>query len=800
LNHVQVKTKVELEEALSMSQHLGTDRVIEVESCIDANATFHSMLRKFARQSADHTLNVLSQFSVPVTISCSLSICKICRMEYSLYRIQLCAPPTSSYIDHNRSRFCREGFILSLYLEDGSVGYGEVAPLEIHKENLLDAEEQLRFLLHFMTGAKISYFLPLLKGSFSSWIWSTLGIPACEIFPSVRCGLEMAILNAIAVKHGSSFLNILYPLTEIDEEISKRSTSIKICALIDSNKSPVEVASIATTLVEEGFTAIKLKVARRADPIKDAEVIQEVRKKVGHRIELRVDANRNWTYQEALEFGFLVKDCDLQYIEEPVQNEEDIIKYCEESGLPVALDETIDKFQKDPLNMLEKYAHPGIVAIVIKPSVIGGFENAGLIARWAQRHGKMAVVSAAFESGLGLSAYIIFSSYLELQNAYLCKVMNRELCPPVAQGLGTYQWLKEDITTDPISICHNSCSGFVEASVAKATHILQNLQINNDVICKTSMEEQVLRYQLNVNSKDFCSFIKVQEIGQRIDIQDNILLFLHGFLGTGEEWIPIMKAVSGSARCISIDLPGHGGSKMQNHVAKATQEITLSIDVIADVLYKLIEQITPGKVTLVGYSMGARIALYMALRFSDKIKGTVIISGSPGLRDNIARKIRRAEDDSRACALVTHGLQVFLDTWYTGELWESLRSHPHFNRIVASRLLHEDVQSLSKALSDLSVGRQPPLWEDLKLCSTPLLIVVGEKDKKFKSIAEKMCYELSHDEKGSDDLRNQIYEMVEIPNCGHAVHLENPLPVIRAVRQFLTRVNQNSTSNPESNG
>ncbi|KAH9772172.1 protein PHYLLO [Citrus sinensis] len=720
LNHVQVKTKVELEEALSMSQHLGTDRVIEVESCIDANATFH--------------------------------------------RIQLCAPPTSSYIDHNRSRFCREGFILSLYLEDGSVGYGEVAPLEIHKENLLDAEEQLRFLLHFMTGAKISYFLPLLKGSFSSWIWSTLGIPACEIFPSVRCGLEMAILNAIAVKHGSSFLNILYPLTEIDEEISKRSTSIKICALIDSNKSPVEVASIATTLVEEGFTAIKLKVARRADPIKDAEVIQEVRKKVGHRIELRVDANRNWTYQEALEFGFLIKDCDLQYIEEPVQNEEDIIKYCEESGLPVALDETIDKFQKDPLNMLEKYAHPGIVAIVIKPSVIGGFENAGLIARWAQRHGKMAVVSAAFESGLGLSAYIIFSSYLELQNAYLCKVMNRELCPPVAQGLGTYQWLKEDVTTDPISICHNSCRGFVEASVAKATHILQNLQINNDVICKTSMEEQVLRYQLNVNSKDFCSFIKVQEIGQRIDIQDNILLFLHGFLGTGEEWIPIMKAVSGSARCISIDLPGHGGSKMQNHVAKATQEITLSIDVIADVLYKLIEQITPGKVTLVGYSMGARIALYMALRFSDKIKGTVIISGSPGLRDNIARKIRRAEDDSRACSLVTHGLQVFLDTWYTGELWER------------------------------------PLWEDLKLCSTPLLIVVGEKDKKFKSIAEKMCYELSHGEKGSDDLRNEIYEMVEIPNCGHAVHLENPLPVIRAVRQFLTRVNQNSTSNPESNG
>lgn len=47
----------------------------------------------------------------------------------------------------------------------------------------------------------------------------------------------------------------------------------------------------------------------------DAEVIQEVRKKVGQHIELRVDANRNWTIQEAIQFGLLVRDCNLQYIE-----------------------------------------------------------------------------------------------------------------------------------------------------------------------------------------------------------------------------------------------------------------------------------------------------------------------------------------------------------------------------------------------------------------------------------------------------------------------------------------------------
>lgn len=103
-------------------------------------------------------------------------------------------------------------------------------------------------------------------------------------------------------------------------------------------------------------------------------------------------------------------------------------------------------------------------------------------------------------------------------------------------------------------------------------------------------------------------------------MQDNVLVFLHGFLGTGEDWIGIMKTISGWSRCILIDLPGHGGTKIQNHGNKDTaREPNMSIEVVADVISKLINQITPGKVTVVGYSMGARIALHMALRFTDKV-------------------------------------------------------------------------------------------------------------------------------------------------------------------------------------
>ncbi|KAL6349813.1 hypothetical protein AAG906_001700 [Vitis piasezkii] len=747
--------KIELQDALFTSQQENRDCVIEVESCIDSNAAFHSTLRKFACQAADHALNMLSKFSIPDFIFHGSFLCKIRGMEYSIYRIPLCAPPTSASVNYKTTTFYRDVF-------------EQVAPLEIHEEDLLDVEEQLRFLHHVIKGAKISFYLPLLKGSFSSWIWSCLGIPPSSIFPSVRCGLEMAILNAIAAQEGSSLLNILHPY-KVEEEISERSKEFRFVPFLIL-MGLLEVAYLAKTLVEEGFTAIKLKVARRADPIEDATVIQEIRKMVGLQIELRADANRNWTYEQAIQFGSYVKNCDLKYIEEPVKDEDDIIKFCEETGLPVALDETMDKIGETPLQKLAKFSHSGIVAVVIKPSVVGGFENAALIARWAQQQGKMAVVSAAFESGLSLSAYIQLSSYFELQSAEICKLMNKQLVPSVAHGLGTYRWLKEDVTFEPLSINRSQDSGFIEASVVDADRILQKFQINRDTIIRIFSEEQVYTYQLAVDSDGFSCLLNVHEIGA--SIENDVVIFLHGFLGTGGDWIATMKAISGSARCISIDLPGHGGSKIQNHDGKEdVLEPNLSIEVVADVLYKLIHSITPGKVTLVGYSMGARIALYMALTssFGDKIKGAVIISGSPGLKNDEARKIRMVKDDSRSHALITHGLQIFLESWYSGELWKSLRGHPQFNQIVASRLQHKDVRSLAKTLSDLSIGRQ--------------------------RIAQEMCYEIGHGTSNGDGSRKEIYEIVEVPNCGHAAHLENPLPIIRALRRFLTGLENSSTPN-----
>lgn len=161
-----------------------------------------STLERFARQAAENSLGIVSASSFLHPMIKNVLLCQVSGIQYSQYRVKLCDRPT--ICSDEFSQFHREGFILSLTLEDGSIGYGEVAPLNSNVENLMDVEGQLQLVLHLMNEAKFSYMLPLLNGSISSWIWSELGITASSIFPSVRCGLEMALLNAMAVLHWRS--------------------------------------------------------------------------------------------------------------------------------------------------------------------------------------------------------------------------------------------------------------------------------------------------------------------------------------------------------------------------------------------------------------------------------------------------------------------------------------------------------------------------------------------------------------------------------------------------------------------
>ena len=91
------------------------------------------------------------------------------------------------------------------------------------------------------------------------------------LFPSIRCGLEMAILEALAASANCSLWELLVGRKLNEEDLNHTNGSVEqkstaamtqVCGLLDSMDSPGEVADAAANLVGEGFSTLKLKVGR----------------------------------------------------------------------------------------------------------------------------------------------------------------------------------------------------------------------------------------------------------------------------------------------------------------------------------------------------------------------------------------------------------------------------------------------------------------------------------------------------------------------------------------------------------
>lgn len=160
---------------------------------------------------------------------------------------------------------------------------------------------------------------------------------------------------------------------------------------------------------------------------------------------------------------------------------------------------------------------------VIKPSVVGGFENAAHIAKWAQLHDKMAVISSTFESSIGLASYIQLAHYVDHQNSIVSRIRNKDTCRAAAHGLGTYQWLREDVSDQTLKIDASPHGEGIQASVEDAHGYLHHLSINNDMIERTYVEEKLRSYSIQVDADDCSYLVKLREAGDHTNVR--ILLF-----------------------------------------------------------------------------------------------------------------------------------------------------------------------------------------------------------------------------------------------------------------------------------
>ena len=249
----------------------------------------------------------------------------------------------------------------------------------------------------------------------------------------------------------------------------------------------------------------------------------------------------------------------------------------------------------------------------------------------------------------------------------------------------------------------------------------------------------------------------------RGDKRQPVLLFLHGFLGNCEDFDAIVPHLSDNFCCLSVDLPGHGQTQV------AEENYTMSNT--AELIVHLLDRLNISQCHLIGYSMGGRLALYLALQFPDRFPKTVLESASPGLRTE-SERLARNQHDAKLADRLESDLPAFLADWYEQPLFRSLKQHPNFEQLMQQRLKNRPSE-LARSLRHLGTGEQPSLWDQLKLHQNPLLLLVGECDRKFITINQEMAHLC------------KTAHLEIIPNVGHTIHLEDAQTFANHLRRFL---------------
>ncbi|WP_193199289.1 2-succinyl-6-hydroxy-2,4-cyclohexadiene-1-carboxylate synthase [Nostoc sp. MG11] len=256
------------------------------------------------------------------------------------------------------------------------------------------------------------------------------------------------------------------------------------------------------------------------------------------------------------------------------------------------------------------------------------------------------------------------------------------------------------------------------------------------------------------------------------NVDKPLILFLHGFMGSMNEFDEAIKLLSNDEfSYLIIDLPGHGKTQVLGGEEYYTIENT------ADALINLLDDLIIAKCFLVGYSMGGRLGLYLTLHFPERFYKVVLESASPGLPTKAERLERIKRDMQIGRKLIRNINKIdtaFLANWYNQSIFGSIKNHPQYDRMIESRLQNHPLE-LDKSLRFMGTGCQPSLWAKLKENTIPMLLLTGEYDEKFIDINIKMTKVC------------EFSQLEIIDNAGHNIHFENTLAFVQNVKNFFTQ-------------
>lgn len=228
-------------------------------------------------------------------------------------------------------------------------------------------------------------------------------------------------------------------------------------------------------------------------------------------------------------------------------------------------------------------------------------------------------------------------------------------------------------------------------------------------------------------------------------------LLLHGFTGSPASFDRL--SLPRHERVLRPALVGHGSN---TSVASGFREEVQKL-----AAYVRAEE--AADLHVIGYSLGARLALGLALDAPELVRRLTLIGGSAGIEDPEQRHARTVADDSMAAILRCQGIPAFLERWLAQPALIEQHALPAPLRAdkFVERNSH-DPDTLAIALAALSKGRMPSYWPRLGELSVPTTLIVGEHDTKFVTEAHAMAERIPD------------ANVMVIDDAGHDVVLEKP--------------------------
>jgi 2-succinyl-6-hydroxy-2,4-cyclohexadiene-1-carboxylate synthase len=233
------------------------------------------------------------------------------------------------------------------------------------------------------------------------------------------------------------------------------------------------------------------------------------------------------------------------------------------------------------------------------------------------------------------------------------------------------------------------------------------------------------------------------------------LVLLHGFTQNRGCWGPLPELLASDHEVVLVDGPGHGTSGHDD----------------ADLVEsgRLVGQVG-GRAIYVGYSMGGRMALHLALAQPDLVEQLILVGATAGIDDAVERTQRRNADEALAARLLDIGLPAFLDEWLASPLFATL---PEAAACRQARLSNRP-EGLAASLRSVGTGTQQPLWDRIGSLTMPVWVVAGVDDTKFTAQAHRLASAIGANAE------------VRIEPGGHALHLEHPAAFAALVREVTT--------------